>query len=69
MLGRKKKEAYDKAVKTPVLRCSICTGETVAGFRDNKTGKFTADMLITTKKDLDKFKEKYGITEEIKKIY
>lgn len=69
MFGRKNKETYDKTVKTPVLRCSICTGETVAGFRDNKTGKFTADMLITTKNDLNKFKEKYGITEEIKKIY
>lgn len=61
--------AYDSSLKTPVLRCSICTGETVAGFRNKESGKFTEDMLITSDSDLELFRKKYSITGEIKKIY
>ena len=72
MSGLKKKEAhakYDSRRLTPVIRCSICTGEQVAGFRDNFTGKFTDVMLIRSSHDLDAFRRKYGITGEIEKIY
>ena len=54
---------------TPVIRCSICTGEKVAGFRDNATGKFTDVMLIKSSQDLEAFRKKYGIKGEIEKIY
>lgn len=54
---------YDKESKKPVIRCSICTGEQVAGFKDLHTGKFTDIMLIRNEKDLDEFKAIYGITE------
>ncbi len=54
---------------TPVIRCSICTGEQVAGFRDNATGKFTDVMLLTNSRDLEAFRKKYGIVGEIEKIY
>ncbi len=54
---------YDKAVKKPVIRCSICTGEQVAGFKDLHTGKFSDIMLIRNEKDLQEFKNIYGITE------
>ena len=54
---------YDPAVQKPVLRCSICTGEQVAGFKDIRTGKFTDIMLIRNEKDLQDFKNMYGITE------
>lgn len=37
---------YDKEKQKPVIRCSICTGEQVAGFKDIRTGKFTDIMLI-----------------------
>ena len=50
---------YDK----PVIRCSICTGEQVAGFKDVHTGKFTDIMLIRDEKDLEEFKAMYKITE------
>lgn len=54
---------YDKATKKPVIRCSICTGEQVAGFKDLHTGKFSDIMLIRNEKDLKDFKDMYGITE------
>lgn len=56
-------KAYDPATQLPVLRCSICTGEQVAGFKDLSTGKFTDIMLIRNEKDLETFKEQYGVTE------
>ena len=73
MFHRKKKtpssRQYDPSVCRPVLRCSICTGEQVAGFRDNATGKFREVMLIRGEADLDTFRKEYGIEGEIQKIY
>ena len=60
---------YDAETKEPVIRASICTGEQVAGFRDRKTGHFTEVMLIRNSSDLAEFKKRFGISEEIKKIY
>ena len=60
--------AYDPAKQKAVLRCSICTGEQVAGFQDVHTGKFEEVMLIRDQADLQHFKEQYGV-EEITKIY
>ena len=54
---------YDKEKQKPVIRCSICTGEQVAGFKDVHTGKFTDIMLIRDEKDLEEFKAMYKITE------
>lgn len=61
--------AYDPAVQEPVLRCSICNGEQVAGFKDKKTGTFSEVMLIRSPADLESFRSQYNIREEIKKIY
>ena len=51
MYGRKKKAEtpkikFDPGQQKPVIRCSICTGEQVAGFKDIATGKFYEVMLI-----------------------
>lgn len=59
---------YDPAAQKPILRCSICTGEQVAGFRDLQTGKFTDIMLIRNEKDLQVFKEQYGVTDITKEF-
>lgn len=59
---------YDPAQQKAVIRCSICTGEQVAGFQDVRSGKFEEVMLIRDQADLLHFKEQYGI-EEITKIY
>lgn len=63
MFGRKtvKKKDYDKENLRPVLKCSICTGEQVAGFKNIHTGKFEEIMLIRNEKELEQFKEMYEI--------
>ncbi|MBQ6078329.1 MAG: aspartate dehydrogenase [Clostridia bacterium] len=71
MFGRKKKplKRYDAETEQPVLRKSICTGETTAGFRNLQTGRFFEVMLIRTPRDLDEFMETYGIEEIPKTEY
>jgi len=56
-----KKIPYDRENKKAVLRCSICTGEQVAGFKDIHTGQFQEVMLIKDSKDLDDFMEMYDV--------
>ena len=51
-----------------VIRCSICTGEQVAGFKDIETGKFKEVMLIKDASDLDEFKRRYGV-KQVEKEY
>lgn len=72
LFSKKKKpgsKGYDSALKRPALRCSICTGEQVAGFRRLDDGGFEEVMLIRNEADLQAFREQYGITEDIEKIY
>ncbi|MCM1568555.1 MAG: aspartate dehydrogenase [Roseburia sp.] len=54
---------YDKERYLPVLRCSICTGEQVAGLKDRQTGKFREIMLIRNDRELHHFMKMYGIHE------
>ena len=65
----KKQMTYDAVNKKPVIKASICNGEQVAGFRDIRTGEFEEVMLIRGPGDLELFKEQYGISGEIEKIY
>ena len=59
---------FDSDKQIAVIKCSICTGEQVAGFKSKEDGHFTEVMLIRDDKDLERFKEIYKIT-EIKKEY
>jgi hypothetical protein len=52
---------YDKTNKKAVLKCSICTGEQVAGFKDIHTGQFDEIMLIRDAADLDIFMKMYNV--------
>ncbi len=61
-------KTYDKETQKPVLKCSICNGEQVAGFKDIRTGKFEEVTLVRTPKELDDFMKLYGI-DEISKEY
>ena len=54
---------------TPIIRASICTGEQVAGFLDNSTGKFVDIMVIRGEDEVEKFRQMYGIKGAIKKEY
>ena len=56
----KHEKQYDSNYEEPVIRCSICTGEQVAGF---------LNLSIRTSQDLENFQNEYGITGTIKKIY
>ncbi len=67
--GKKKAPAARKYEGTPAIRCSICTGEQVAGFRNSETGRFEEVMLLRSPGDLEWFKQQYGISGEIEKIY
>lgn len=70
MFGKKiniiPKVKYDPDIQSPVLKCSICSGEQVAGFKDKQSGKFTEVMLIRDKSDLEVFMKTYGLTEVAK---
>lgn len=59
---------YDEKKQVAVARVSICTGETVAGFKDRESGHFTEVMLIRGAGDLERFKEIYGLA-DVKKEY
>ena len=59
---------FDSEKQEAVIKCSICTGEQIAGFRNKEDGHFTEVMLIRDAEDLEKFKEIYKIT-DIKKEY
>ena len=73
MFHRRKKSSismsYDPNVHVPAIRCSICTGEQVAGFKNLSDGRFEEVMLIRSSTDLEEFRERYGITGDIEKIY
>ena len=49
-----------------MLKCSICNGEQVAGFKDVHTGKFDEVMLIRSDADLETFKKMYGVDKIVK---
>ena len=69
MFGKKRVvKQYDKENKKPVLRCSICTGEQVAVFKDINTGHFEEVMLVRNDKDLNTFKELYDL-KDVSKEY
>lgn len=68
LFKKKIKKTYDRENLRPVLRCSICTGEQVAGFKNIHTGKFEEVTLIRNERELKEFMEMYGI-ETISKEY
>ena len=67
--SEKPHKTYDRENQKPVIRCSICTGEQVAGFRRLVDGSFEEVMLLRTPGDLQAFRDSYGISEEIEKFY
>lgn len=52
---------YDREKQIPVLKCSICTGERIAGFKDIESGHITEVLVIRSDEDLINFKKHYGI--------
>ena len=67
--GRSFARTYDKEKVKPAIRCSICTGEQVAGFLNKRSGHFEEVTLIRSLQDLENFKKIYGITGDVEKFY
>lgn len=59
-------KSYDRETEKPVLKCSICNGEQVAGFKNLHTGEFREIMLIRNAADLRHFQDTYAVTEVTK---
>jgi len=59
---------FNPSTHCAIIKCSICNGEQVAGFKDKQTGHFTEVMLIKNEKDLEVFKKAYGV-ENVGKEY
>ncbi|MCD8156815.1 MAG: aspartate dehydrogenase [Clostridiales bacterium] len=72
LFSKKKKEIqrkeYDASLYKPVLRCSICTGEQVTGFKNLQTGQIEEIGLIRNAEDLQAFLDTYGL-DDVEKIY
>lgn len=69
MFFRKKKvQTYDKENLKPVVRCSICTSERVAGFMNIHTGEFKEIMVLRNPKDTARFMEMYDL-DVVENIY
>ena len=52
---------YDRASEEPALRCSICTGERTAGFRNIRRGRFREYSLIRNDRELREFLTGCGV--------
>ena len=71
LFGKKKtveKRDYDREHLIPVLHCSICNGEQVAGFKNLRNGHFEEVAFIRNEEELAQFMQQYGI-DEITKEY
>ncbi|WP_310751940.1 aspartate dehydrogenase [Ruminococcus sp.] len=60
-VSRFEDNAFDPEKQEAVICSSICTGEKVAGFKDKAGGRFVEVMLIRSPKDIEEFKERYGV--------
>ena len=70
--GKKKAHTqyeYDREKERPVLRCSICNGEQVAGFMEYGSKNFREVGLIRNREELIGFMQSCGIEGDIEKIY
>ncbi len=55
------KPEFDREHEYPVLRCSICNGEKVAGFKDRRSGKFREYRMIRNDQELESFRKLCGV--------
>ena len=52
---------FDPETQYAVIRCSICTGEKVAGFKNKADGHFTEVMLIRDFEEEQRFMDMYHL--------
>ena len=62
--------AYPPERYEPVLKVSICNGETVACVREKSTGKITELGALSSPKEIRAFCARFGAAEgEVRRIY
>lgn len=62
IFGKKVKAEPDNTVYGEVtIESSICTGEKIIGFKNEKTGKLEQAVVVNSQKDIDDFYKKYGL--------
>lgn len=62
MFGKKiQRKDYDKENLKPIIKCSICNGEQVAGFKNIHTGHFEEVLCIRNEQDFEMFKRMYDL--------
>lgn len=59
---------YDREKEEPCVRCSICNGEMVAGFRDLESGHFREYRMLRGNQEMDEFAKMCGVR-QVRKIY
>lgn len=59
---------FDPSAQEAVIKCSVCTGEKIAGFRDRASGRFTEVMLLKSSEDEKRFLKTYNM-DKAKYIY
>lgn len=59
---------YDKENEIPVLKCSICNGEQVAGFQNRMTREIREIGCIRSPRELEEFMAGCGVS-ELKKVF
>ena len=58
----------DPEKQEPVIRCPVCAGDKVAGFRNRQAGHFTEVMVIRSPDDEQRFREIYHL-KTIRRVY
>lgn len=62
IFGKKVKAESDNTIYGEVaIESSICTGEKIIGFKNEKTGKLEQAVVVNSQKDIDDFYKKYGL--------
>lgn len=59
--AQKEQIPFDPEKQEVVIRCSVCSGEKVAGFKDKQGGHFTEVMVIRSPEDEQKLKAMYHL--------
>ena len=57
---------FDRTAEYPVIRCSICNGEMVAGFKDRRTGRFREYRMLRSSQEIEEFRVLCGVDEVLK---
>ena len=62
LFHKKSHTTYNQATKTPVIKCSICTGEPVIGFRSKTNGRLLNAVAVHNRADIAAFYRSYGFS-------